>query len=141
MAHLIHAVVAAFLALQVPAGGALRRAEDAVSAQGVVVASDLDPKKCYCKSHPHHIGSGLYAKNNWSVKGPGGKKCKSTTPCQRCRRHGDTCCEAFKDGGKGQCGKKLKALGSADFKNMKCLCSGFRKSKYSLHEKNSACEP
>merc|ERR1719220_3043381 len=102
---------------------------------------DVDPNNCFCKSNPNHIGTGLYAKDNWSIKGPGGGSCPSSTSCKDCRRHGEACCEAKVDGNKGQCGVLIEAQTADAFGGKKCLCRGLREFKSQLAAKYPGCTP
>merc|ERR1719356_75667 len=129
MVHLTLTMATALLASHVAVGIRMENADP------------LDAKSCFCKSNPNHIGTGKYAKDNWSTKGPGGGSCPASTSCKECRRHGEACCEAKTNGNKGACGVLIKAETTDAFGGAKCICQGYTMFKSQLAEKYQRCSP
>eukprot|EP00928_Gymnodinium_smaydae_P061836 TRINITY_DN45815_c0_g1_i1.p1 TRINITY_DN45815_c0_g1~~TRINITY_DN45815_c0_g1_i1.p1 ORF type:complete len:305 (-),score=38.17 TRINITY_DN45815_c0_g1_i1:40-954(-) len=107
----------------------------AAAAQASSSSSDSG-SQCYCSAGVGGVNQGsfaLYAKSNWKVKGPEGKKCSTDISCKLCSRDGSPCCEVKSDGSMGECGARIHHK-AVDWNSAKCLCGGLIKQKSSLCE-------
>jgi len=101
--------------------------------------------QCLCPVGSRSVnvaGLGPYDKTNFQLKGPGGDKCNPNTPCDQCTRvYGSSrfpCCQMYDDMTPGKCGDEHS---KPDFKNAKCLCSGFTVNKEQIYGKDGGCVP